>query len=107
MKCDEMFKINQRKGCLNADRVIVASIELADRCNKWDPRIGVCLAKIDVNGKTYWNTWEYNAENPNNYYCGNYYMENEVGAWSDYFDRCNDLISFYKRYSDTYVELEA
>lgn len=95
-----MFKIDQRKGCKNAERTIVASVEISNRCNKYDPRIGVCLANYeDENGKVYWNTWEYNAEDPCNYNTGHYYMTDELSAWNDYFVRCCDLVDFIKRYT--------
>ena len=98
MFSDKLFKIDQRKGCLHLEYEIVASFELAERWNKEDRKIGVCLAKIEENGKTYWNTWEYCAETPDEYYSGDYFLENELAAWKDYAKRIADVVDRYEYY---------
>ena len=94
-----MFVINQRRGCTNGERRIESSLELAERWNKVDPKVGVCIAYyVSEDRKFYWNTWEYNAEDKNNYYIGHYFMEDEAAAWKDYFERCSQLVDDYKKY---------
>ena len=93
---EKLFKIDQRKGCQHLEYTIVSSFEVTERWNKEDRKTGVCLAFVEENGNKYWNTWEYCAEDQDNYYTGHYFMKHELEAWKDYANRIKSLIEDYE-----------
>lgn len=77
---------------------IVSSCEMTERGHKDDPRFGVCIDVEETKKGLMWSTHEYNVER-DEYYNGHYWMDDEAGAWNDYFTRCQEVSSYILKWS--------
>lgn len=102
---EEMIITGSRCGKNNEGYDIVMSMELLERANKEDGRIGIAIAREFISGYgPHWVTWEYSADDEGRYYWGHYFMNDEPAAWADYFDRCKDMIKYAARWQRVKAE---
>lgn len=77
---------------------VVANCEMLSRGHEDDPRFGVCISKCETELGALWQTHEYNAEEPDRYYSGHYFMRDEISAWQDYFHRCKEVADYVEKW---------
>ena len=91
-----MIKMDVRKddvfggGCYR----VVSSAEITERGHEDDPCMGISIDDDETSNGLLWSAHEYNAEKPDCYYYGHYFLEDENSAWQDFFERCIELAKY-------------
>lgn len=79
---------------------IISNCEMTERGHEEDPRFGVCISQHETIYGTIWQTHEYCAEKNDRFYSGHYFMHDEIGAWRDYFKRCQEVVDYVEKWDD-------
>ena len=76
---------------------IISNCEMTERGHKDDHRFGVCIA---VTEDMCFSTHEYDAEQNDRFYWGHYFLHDESSAWQDYFDRCQTVVDYVRKWEN-------